>query len=189
MGETQWLAGHVESMEGGIEDRECSTSLSALLANVNPAFNWVRLAQRIRCASNWTIRPPISALPSTARRRCWWAAVMVGGKARWLEDSRRRLRLFVFRQNRSHSFAPEALDKSVDEDPYLARDVGARRSHNINGVFRSGIVEQERLKAAGRDGIRHHERWCFSDAKACDGPLQYGVATVRSKAPFGPEGN
>jgi hypothetical protein len=34
-------------MEGGIEDRECSTSLSALLANVNPAFNWVRLAQRV----------------------------------------------------------------------------------------------------------------------------------------------
>jgi len=47
MGETQWLAGHVESMEGGIEDRECSTSLSTLLANVNPAFNWVRLAKRI----------------------------------------------------------------------------------------------------------------------------------------------
>ena len=47
MGETQWLAGHVESIAGGIEDRERSTSVSTLLANVNPTFNWVRLAQRI----------------------------------------------------------------------------------------------------------------------------------------------
>jgi multidrug resistance efflux pump len=47
MGETQWLAGHVESMAGGIEDRERATSGGTLLANVNPTFTWVRLAQRI----------------------------------------------------------------------------------------------------------------------------------------------
>ena len=115
---------------------------------------------------------------------------MAGDRGRWLEDSRRRLRLIVFRQESlPFRFAPKALDKSIDEDPHLARDVGARRSHNINGALRSGIVEQDRLKAAARDGIRHHERWCFSDTKPCDGPLQYGIATVRPKTPFKPEGN
>ena len=41
--------GHVlldESFAGGIEDRERSAG-STLLANVNPTFAWVRLAQRI----------------------------------------------------------------------------------------------------------------------------------------------
>ncbi len=46
MGETQILTGRVESIAGGIDDRERSAS-SDLLANVNPTFNWVRLAQRI----------------------------------------------------------------------------------------------------------------------------------------------
>jgi multidrug resistance efflux pump len=46
VGETGVLNGHVESIAGGIEDRE-RTSGSSLLANVNPTFTWVRLAQRI----------------------------------------------------------------------------------------------------------------------------------------------
>jgi RND family efflux transporter MFP subunit len=46
IGETQWLDGHVDSIAAGIEDRERGGS-SSLLANVNPTFNWVRLAQRI----------------------------------------------------------------------------------------------------------------------------------------------
>jgi RND family efflux transporter MFP subunit len=46
MGESRWLAGHVESIAGGIADRERSSG-SNLLADVNPTFNWVRLAQRI----------------------------------------------------------------------------------------------------------------------------------------------
>ncbi|HEX6704127.1 MAG TPA: HlyD family secretion protein [Albitalea sp.] len=46
LGETQPLYGHVHSIAAGIEDRERSAS-SNLLANVNPTFNWVRLAQRI----------------------------------------------------------------------------------------------------------------------------------------------
>ena len=46
IGETQWLEGHVDSIAAGIEDRERGGS-SNLLANVNPTFNWVRLAQRI----------------------------------------------------------------------------------------------------------------------------------------------
>jgi multidrug resistance efflux pump len=43
-GET--LTGKVESIAGGIEDRERSEG-SSLLANINPTFSWVRLAQRI----------------------------------------------------------------------------------------------------------------------------------------------
>ncbi len=46
MGEGTALGGHVESIAAGIEDRERSAG-STLLANVNPTFAWVRLAQRI----------------------------------------------------------------------------------------------------------------------------------------------
>jgi RND family efflux transporter MFP subunit len=46
MGEARRLTGHVQSIAPGIEDRERSPSPN-LLANVNPTFSWVRLAQRI----------------------------------------------------------------------------------------------------------------------------------------------
>jgi RND family efflux transporter MFP subunit len=46
MGENFDLAGHVQSIAGGIADRERQASAD-LLANVNPTFSWVRLAQRI----------------------------------------------------------------------------------------------------------------------------------------------
>jgi len=46
MGGDDVLHGHVESIAGGIEDRERSDG-SSLMANVNPTFSWVRLAQRI----------------------------------------------------------------------------------------------------------------------------------------------
>ena len=45
-GEKSVLTGRVESIAGGIEDRE-RTSGTNLLANVNPTFSWVRLAQRV----------------------------------------------------------------------------------------------------------------------------------------------
>jgi multidrug resistance efflux pump len=46
MGVRDEIHGHVESIAGGVEDRERSGG-EAQLANVNPAFTWVRLAQRI----------------------------------------------------------------------------------------------------------------------------------------------
>jgi RND family efflux transporter MFP subunit len=46
MGESRLLYGHVESIAGGIEDRERTPS-SNLLPNISPTFNWVRLAQRV----------------------------------------------------------------------------------------------------------------------------------------------
>jgi multidrug resistance efflux pump len=46
MGEGKDMTGHVQSIAGGIDDRERSPG-STLLPNVNPTFSWVRLAQRI----------------------------------------------------------------------------------------------------------------------------------------------
>jgi multidrug resistance efflux pump len=46
MGSDQMLRGRVESVAAGIEDRDRSAG-ATLLANVNPTFNWVRLAQRV----------------------------------------------------------------------------------------------------------------------------------------------
>ncbi len=46
MGEDRPITGRVESIAAGIEDRERGASAS-LLANVNPTFAWVRLAQRV----------------------------------------------------------------------------------------------------------------------------------------------
>jgi RND family efflux transporter MFP subunit len=46
IGSGKVLMGKVESIAGGIEDRERQAG-SNLLANVNPTFSWVRLAQRV----------------------------------------------------------------------------------------------------------------------------------------------
>lgn len=46
MGDSREMTGHVQGIAAGIEDRERGSS-SNMLANINPTFNWVRLAQRI----------------------------------------------------------------------------------------------------------------------------------------------
>lgn len=46
LGTDRLLNGHVESIARGITDRDNPTDVT-LLANVNPSFNWVRLAQRV----------------------------------------------------------------------------------------------------------------------------------------------
>jgi len=56
MGEDVALVGHVESIAAGIEDRY-RTAGNSLLPNVTPAFDWVRLAQRI------PVRIRIDAVP------------------------------------------------------------------------------------------------------------------------------
>ena len=57
MGDGRHLEGHVESIAPGIEDRERTPS-GDLLANVNPTFNWVRLAQRIPVRIHIDQAPP-----------------------------------------------------------------------------------------------------------------------------------
>ncbi|KDN99225.1 MULTISPECIES: efflux RND transporter periplasmic adaptor subunit [Pseudomonas] len=46
LGDNTRLSGRVQSIAAGIEDRDRSSGAN-LLPNVNPAFSWVRLAQRI----------------------------------------------------------------------------------------------------------------------------------------------
>jgi RND family efflux transporter MFP subunit len=60
MGHKDPIEGHVESIAGGIVDRERQSSESPL-ANINPTFNWVRLAQRV------PIRIHIDRVPADTR--------------------------------------------------------------------------------------------------------------------------
>ncbi|GAB1583479.1 efflux RND transporter periplasmic adaptor subunit [Phyllobacterium phragmitis] len=60
MGQSGVIEGHVESIATGIADRE-RTSETGLLANVNPAFTWVRLAQRV------PVRIALDMVPETSR--------------------------------------------------------------------------------------------------------------------------
>lgn len=60
MGLRKPLTGHVESFAEGIADRDRSTSPN-MLPNVNPTFNWVRLAQRI------PVRVALDAVPADVR--------------------------------------------------------------------------------------------------------------------------
>lgn len=57
MGSDQRLDGHVQSIAPGIDDRERARS-GNLLANINPTFNWVRLAQRIPVRIHIDHAPP-----------------------------------------------------------------------------------------------------------------------------------
>ena len=60
MGQNRAIEAHVESIAGGIADRERQAS-ETLLANVNPTFNWVRLAQRV------PVRIHIDRVPADTR--------------------------------------------------------------------------------------------------------------------------
>ena len=60
MGESQFIEGHVQSIAGGIADRQRQAS-SDLLANVTPTFSWVRLAQRV------PVRIALDHVPSGVR--------------------------------------------------------------------------------------------------------------------------
>ena len=60
MGTRQPIHGHVESVAEGIADRERSTGAN-MLPNVNPTFNWVRLAQRI------PVRIALDPVPANVR--------------------------------------------------------------------------------------------------------------------------
>jgi multidrug resistance efflux pump len=60
MGTRQPIRGHVESFAEAIADRDRSTGAN-MLPNVNPTFNWVRLAQRI------PVRIALDPLPANVR--------------------------------------------------------------------------------------------------------------------------
>jgi RND family efflux transporter MFP subunit len=56
LGDKKVLRGHIESIARGITDRDANSGRE-LLADVNPTFNWVRLAQRV------PVRIHIDAVP------------------------------------------------------------------------------------------------------------------------------
>ncbi|AOR80597.1 efflux RND transporter periplasmic adaptor subunit [Novosphingobium resinovorum] len=60
MGVADEIEGHVQSIAGGVEDRE-RAGTDGQLANVNPSFTWVRLAQRI------PVRVTIDKIPANVR--------------------------------------------------------------------------------------------------------------------------
>lgn len=60
MGVADEIEGHVQSIAGGVEDRE-RAGADGQLANVNPSFTWVRLAQRI------PVRVTIDKIPPNVR--------------------------------------------------------------------------------------------------------------------------
>ncbi len=60
MGESQHLRGRVQSIAAGIEDRDRARG-NSLLPNIDPSFNWVRLAQRI------PVRVSIDEAPADVR--------------------------------------------------------------------------------------------------------------------------
>ncbi|HWV12040.1 MULTISPECIES: efflux RND transporter periplasmic adaptor subunit [Sphingomonadaceae] len=60
MGVADEIEGHVQSIAGGVEDRE-RVGTDGQLANVNPSFTWVRLAQRI------PVRVTIDRIPANVR--------------------------------------------------------------------------------------------------------------------------
>jgi multidrug resistance efflux pump len=84
MGQPQLLYGHVDSIAFAIEDRERTPS-GNLIANVNPTFSWVRLAQRIPVRVHIDKAPPnvlliagrtatVTVLSREAlhRKHYWW---------------------------------------------------------------------------------------------------------------------
>ncbi|WP_322404288.1 HlyD family secretion protein [Massilia luteola] len=60
MGTRQPIHGHVDSVAEGITDRDRSTGAN-MLPNVNPTFNWVRLAQRV------PVRIALDPVPANVR--------------------------------------------------------------------------------------------------------------------------
>lgn len=81
MGDDVVLTGRVESFAGGIVDRE-RTAGSDLLANVNPTFSWVRLAQRV------PVRISLDRVPESLRLvsgRTATVAIGPTGEKPWLD--------------------------------------------------------------------------------------------------------
>jgi multidrug resistance efflux pump len=71
MGESRILYGRVQSIAGAIADRERTPS-SNLVANINPNFNWVRLAQRV------PVRIVLDSVPADVR--------LISGRTATIDD-------------------------------------------------------------------------------------------------------
>jgi hypothetical protein len=114
MGTRQPIRGHVESFAEGIADRDRTTGAN-MLPNVNPTFNWVRLAQRI------PVRIAIDPVPANVRlvagqtatvqgaARCGGAAKPAAPAKAWLPLPRDYHALNVMNRYRSSVKLPLLL--------------------------------------------------------------------------------
>jgi RND family efflux transporter MFP subunit len=89
MGYDSPLSGHVESITRGINDTNAATDRQGL-PDVNPVFNWVRLAQRIPVRIGIDHVPPGIVL--AAGMTC---SIAIGAAASVPEDSRGRLTVWL----------------------------------------------------------------------------------------------
>ncbi len=88
LGDSRVLKGNVESLSGGIADRERSAS-SDLLANINPTFSWVRLAQRIPVRIRLVDVPPdVELIPGRTATVSIDSAESKSGALAWLTGGR-----------------------------------------------------------------------------------------------------
>jgi RND family efflux transporter MFP subunit len=79
MGHTHPIEGRVESIAGGIVDRERQATESPL-ADINPTFNWVRLAQRV------PVRIQIDRVPTDTRLVAGLTATVIVHPSRGTDD-------------------------------------------------------------------------------------------------------
>ncbi|QHO76256.1 efflux transporter periplasmic adaptor subunit [Bradyrhizobium sp. CCBAU 051011] len=113
MGSSHVLQGTVESVAAGIEDRDRSAG-STLLANVNPTFNWVRLAQRVpvRIALNRTERNELVA-GATATVEVLGSAPRDDATEAKMNEAPRSTLAAAWRAPRSHSLHRAAENPQV----------------------------------------------------------------------------
>ncbi|MCB8821498.1 efflux RND transporter periplasmic adaptor subunit [Microvirga rosea] len=71
LGFPEEIEGHVESIARAIADRETVSGSGDLIANVNPTFSWVRLAQRI------PVRIALDRVPDSVRLSAGMTATIV----------------------------------------------------------------------------------------------------------------
>ena len=65
------IAGHVDSISRAVADRETTLASNGLIANVNPTFSWVRLAQRV------PVRIALDKMPEDIRLSAGMSATVV----------------------------------------------------------------------------------------------------------------
>jgi RND family efflux transporter MFP subunit len=71
MGFPDPIEGHVDSISRAVADREATQGSESLIANVNPSFSWVRLAQRV------PVRIALDRVPQDVRLSAGMTATVV----------------------------------------------------------------------------------------------------------------
>ena len=81
MGFPDRIDAHVESISRAVADREATQGTESLIANVNPSFSWVRLAQRV------PVRIALDRVPPDVRLSAGMTATVVVHPAARTQDA------------------------------------------------------------------------------------------------------